>query len=78
MDKTNDQPLVSVLTASYNAEKFIRDAIESVLASSYKNFEFIISDDASTDNTAAIARSYAEKDDRIRVYVNEKKSGRLS
>ena len=57
---------------SYNREKYIAEAIESVLASTYTNFELIIVDDASTDTTVKIAKDFAEKDNRIRVYVNEK------
>jgi glycosyltransferase involved in cell wall biosynthesis len=66
-----EQPLVSVLMTAYNRGKYIADAIESVLASSYKNFELIIVDDCSKDNTVTIARSYAENDNRVKVYVNE-------
>lgn len=56
---------------AYNREKYIAEAIESVLASTYTNFELIIVDDASTDNTVKIAKDFANKDNRIRVYVNE-------
>src|ERR1700760_2110219 len=68
---TDRTPVASVLMTSYNREKYIAEAIESVLASSFTDFELIIVDDRSTDNTAAIARSYAEKDPRIKLYVNE-------
>ena len=64
-------PLVSLLMTAYNREKYIGEAIESVLASSYSNFELIIVDDKSEDNTVSIAMKYAEKDSRIKVYVNE-------
>lgn len=67
--------LVSILMTSYNREKYIAESIESVLASSFTDFELIIVDDGSTDGTVAIARSYAEKDSRIQVYVNEKNLG---
>jgi glycosyltransferase involved in cell wall biosynthesis len=72
--KTNT-PLVSVLMTSYNREKYIAEAIESVLASNYTNFELIIVDDCSNDNTVEIARSYEAKDNRVKVYVNEKNLG---
>ncbi|MCO5287777.1 MAG: glycosyltransferase family 2 protein [Chitinophagaceae bacterium] len=73
----NDQygKLVSVLMTAWNREKYIAEAIESVLASTYTNFELIIVDDCSTDNTVKIARSYEAKDDRVKVYVNEKNLG---
>jgi len=65
------EPLVSVLMTAYNRENYIAEAIESVLASNYKNFELIVVDDCSTDNTVAIARSYEAKDTRVKVYTNE-------
>lgn len=68
----NNQPLVSVLMTSYNREKYIAEAIESVLNSTYQNFELIIVDDCSTDSTVAIAKEYLDKDHRIQLYVNEK------
>src|SRR6266540_3355288 len=70
-------PLVSVLMTSYNREKYISAAIESVLASTYTNFELIITDDQSRDSTVAIARKYAEIDKRIRIVVNEKNLGQF-
>ena len=68
-------PLVSVLMTAYNREKYIAQAIESVLASSYKNFELIIVDDCSSDNTIEIAKKYQQQDSRIKVHVNEKNLG---
>jgi glycosyltransferase involved in cell wall biosynthesis len=64
-------PLVSVLMTAYNREKYIAEAMESVLASSYSNFELIAVDDCSKDRTVDIARTYEKKDDRVKVYVNE-------
>ncbi|HUC79683.1 MAG TPA: glycosyltransferase family 2 protein [Flavisolibacter sp.] len=68
-------PLVSVLTTSYNRQDYIGEAIESVLASTLTNFEYIIVDDCSTDNTVEIARNYEKADHRIKVFVNEKNLG---
>ncbi|MBK8712927.1 MAG: glycosyltransferase family 2 protein [Niastella sp.] len=68
-------PLVSVLMTAYNRQQFIAEAIESVLASTYQNWELIIVDDGSKDDTVAVTKSYAEKDNRIHVYVNEKNLG---
>lgn len=70
-----DQPLVSVLMTAYNREDYIAEAIESVLSSTYKNFELIIVDDGSVDSTVAIAKKYAQEDARIRVYINEQNLG---
>jgi glycosyltransferase involved in cell wall biosynthesis len=68
----DQMPLVSVLMTAYNREKFIAEAIESVLSSTYTNFELIIVDDCSNDKTVEIAKIYAAGDARIRVFVNEK------
>lgn len=65
----NDNPLVTVVTISYNSSAYIRNAIESVLAQSYTNIEYIIGDDCSTDDTWQIIREY--KDSRIMAYRNE-------
>jgi glycosyltransferase involved in cell wall biosynthesis len=66
-----DSPLVSVLMTAFNREDYIEEAIESVLSSTYTNFELIIVDDCSSDSTFKIARKYESKDNRIKVYVNE-------
>jgi len=71
----NEHPLVSVLMTAYNREKYIAEAIKSVLASTYTNFELIIVDDYSSDKTVVIAESYAEKDNRVKLFVNEKNLG---
>lgn len=69
------QPLVSVLMTAYNREKYLAEAIESVLASTYTNFELIIVDDCSGDDTVSIAQSYEAKDNRIKVFTNEQNLG---
>lgn len=71
----SEQPLVSVLMTSYNREHCIASSIESVLESTYTNFEFIIVDDCSTDRSYEIAKEWAQKDSRIKVYRNEKNLG---
>lgn len=68
-------PIVSVLMTSYNREKYISTAIESVLSSTLRELELIIVDDGSKDRTVQIARSYAEKDSRVRVHQNPKNLG---
>lgn len=62
-------PLVSVLMAVYNGEKYLREAIESILNQTYTNFEFLIINDGSTDTTEEIILSY--RDERIRYIKNE-------
>ncbi len=70
-----DTPLVSVLMTAYNRELFITEAIESVLASSYTNFELIVVDDCSTDRTASMARRQVDFDKRVTLYINEQNLG---
>ena len=70
-----DNPEISVLMTAYNREKYIGEAIESVLASTFQNWELIIVDDCSKDKTVEIAHSYAEKDERINVYINKQNLG---
>lgn len=68
-------PRVSVLTTVYNREPFIGEAIESVLASSFQDFEYIIVDDCSTDRSYEVASRYATADRRISVYRNDENIG---
>jgi len=68
-------PILSVLMTSYNRESFIAEAIESVQQSSFQEWELIIVDDGSTDQTVNIAKGYAAADDRISVYINEQNLG---
>lgn len=65
------QPLVSIISPTYNHAKFISDCVESVLAQTYTNWEMLIIDDGSTDNTFAIASEYAEKDNRIKAFTQK-------
>jgi glycosyltransferase involved in cell wall biosynthesis len=67
----NSEAFVSVVTPVYNGEKYLAECIESVLAQTYSNWEYIILDNCSTDGTNEIARQYAQKDNRIRLYRNE-------
>jgi glycosyltransferase involved in cell wall biosynthesis len=60
-----NMPLVTVLMPVYNGEKFLAEAIESVISQTYPNIEFLIIDDGSTDGTAAILRRYQAQDRRI-------------
>jgi len=74
MNKKNE-PLVSVLMTTYNRSKYLSMAVESVMASTYQNWELLIVDDQSTDNCVEIAQAFAAKDPRIKSIVNEKNIG---
>jgi len=64
------QPLVSVITPVYNGEKYFVECIESVLAQTYENWEYIIVNNCSTDSSLEIAESYTKKDPRIWIQNN--------
>jgi glycosyltransferase involved in cell wall biosynthesis len=70
-------PVVSVLLTSYNRERYIASAIQSVLAQTFGDFELLVTDDCSTDGTADIARSFERLDTRVRVVVNERNLGQF-
>jgi glycosyltransferase involved in cell wall biosynthesis len=78
MNATESKPLVSIGLPVYNGERFIRQALDSLLAQDYDNFELIISDNASTDCTSDICRDYLAKNQRIRYYRNEKNLGAVA
>ena len=65
------KPLVSVVTPVYQGEKYLAECIESVLAQTYTNWEYVILNNCSTDATKEIAVGYAEKDERIKVIDND-------
>lgn len=60
--------LVSIIMPTYNSSRFVAESIESILRQSYSNFELLITDDVSTDNTFEILKSYAQKDNRIKIF----------
>ncbi|MET0326682.1 MAG: glycosyltransferase family A protein [Ilumatobacteraceae bacterium] len=63
----HSKPLVTVITPVYNTGEYLEEAIQSVLAQTYDNWRYVISDNHSTDDTAAIAARYAELDPRITI-----------
>lgn len=65
-----NKPLVSIIVPVYNAERYLSEAIESVLNQTYTNFELILINDRSTDNSQEICGKYAEKDNRIVLLAN--------
>ncbi|WP_163580501.1 glycosyltransferase family 2 protein [Gracilibacillus saliphilus] len=75
MNEIKDYNLVSVITPTYNSETYIQETIESVLQQTYPNWEMIIVDDGSSDQTIAIIEEYQKEDDRIRLIALEKNQG---
>jgi glycosyltransferase involved in cell wall biosynthesis len=76
-EQKNSKELVSIIMPAYNAEKFIGESIESVLVQTWKNWELIIVDDGSVDNTSQIIKNYAMRDERIKYFFQEnQKQGR--
>lgn len=71
----NVKPHVSIGLPVYNGEKYLRQAIDSILAQTYPDFELIVSDNASTDRTQDICQKYAAQDKRIQYFRNEKNIG---
>jgi len=68
---TESAPLVSIILPVFNAASYLGEAIDSILAQSFSDWELIAVDDASSDNSAAILEDYAAADSRIRVFRNE-------
>lgn len=67
--------MISIALASYNGSKYIREQLDSILMQTYQDFELIICDDCSTDNTWQILEEYAQKDCRIKIFKNENNLG---
>lgn len=67
--------LVSIIMPAFNSEKFISKSIQSILNQTYTNWELIIIDDASTDNTYSIIKSYSSNNPKIKVVKNQKNLG---
>src|SRR5262245_11232182 len=69
-DMKKAKPRVSIGMPVYNADKFLPEALQSLVNQSFADFEIVISDNASTDRTEEICRSYAQRDQRIRYFRN--------
>ena len=71
----NRKYMVSIVLASCNGEKYIKEQLDSILNQTYSDFELIVCDDCSTDSTTNIINEYCRKDKRIRLFINEKRLG---
>lgn len=74
-ESRKDKKLISIITPVYNCEKLIRRTIESVLSQTYENWELLLVDDCSADESAKIIKEYAKKDNRIKYFKLKKNSG---
>ena len=68
----HQQPLISILMPTYNVERYVEEAVRSILSQAYQNFELIIVDDCSTDDTFEILQNLAKEDHRIVLERNER------
>ncbi len=67
----SEQPKVTIGMPVYNGVDYMAEALDSIRAQTYTDFEIVISDNGSTDETVALCQDYAARDTRIRVYVSE-------
>jgi teichuronic acid biosynthesis glycosyltransferase TuaG len=67
--------LVSIITPTYNSTQFIEETIKSIINQTYQNWELLITDDCSTDNTWDLLRDFAVKDNRIKIFQLDSNSG---
>lgn len=72
------KPTVSIIIPVYNAERYVAKAIESVIMQSFVNWELIIVDDSSTDNTFSVCKNLARQSDKIKLFKNEKNLGMMA
>ena len=71
MRKSMTYPLISIITPVYNSEDYLRTCLDSIIAQTFTNWEVIVVDDGSTDNSFEICREYANNDNRFRIYHKE-------
>ncbi|HEJ0210878.1 TPA: glycosyltransferase family 2 protein [Proteus mirabilis] len=71
-------PKITVLMSVYNDEKYLQESIDSILNQTFKEFEFLIINDGSTDNSLSILKENAKKDPRIKLIINEQNIGLIA
>lgn len=70
-----DKPLVSIIMPTFNSSQYVKDSIQSITKQTFSNWELLITDDCSTDDTFSIIDSFKKKDKRIKIFKLEKNSG---
>ncbi|WP_419869062.1 glycosyltransferase family 2 protein [Chryseobacterium sp. CT-SW4] len=73
--KNTGSPLFSILVANYNNGSYFKDCFDSILSQTYQNWEVIIVDDCSTDNSVEIIKNIIGNDDRFKIYINQENKG---
>ena len=71
----NQENLVSIIMPSYNSAEWIQETIESVQSQTYSNWELLITDDASTDNTVQLIQEFQKADNRINLFISRVNRG---
>ncbi|ENJ6565101.1 TPA: glycosyltransferase family 2 protein [Proteus mirabilis] len=74
----NNMPKITVLMSVYNDEKYLQESIDSILNQTFKEFEFLVINDGSTDNSLSILKENAKKDPRIKLIINEQNIGLIA
>src|SRR4051812_21562594 len=75
VQESDMNPVISICVPAYNAAGYLRQCLDSALAQTFKDWELVLVDNASTDQTVAIATEYARRDDRFRVHQNAQNIG---
>ena len=70
-----NRPSLTVIMSVHNGERYLEAAIDSILAQSFTDFEFFVTDDGSSDRTSSILTNYAERHPQIRIFRNESSAG---
>ena len=70
---SDSEPLISIVVPVYNVEKYLKECLDSICSQTYNNFELILVNDGSTDNSYEICKTFVEKDSRIKVIQQKKK-----
>jgi len=78
INSVHPSPKLSIGLPVYNGERFLAQALDSLLAQTFRNFEIVICDNASTDRTPEICRAYAQRDNRIRYFRNHRNLGSVA